>query len=189
VAEGAVEFELPAGDSDSIAVRIVFGQRYPAVAPVAYDAAGRWGPDPDRHILRDHQFCLYLGGVDEPNLRAPGGFGAWMIDLLLFLHQQLVCDAIQGRRFPGPEWPHGERAAYSQHLLEILQAFPEPERRDAWRAVRLSQVGRNWSCPCGSSRKLKRCHGAAVEELQRVARRAGLNNASYDELREIAHGS
>jgi hypothetical protein len=188
-AQGSIEFELPDGTGEAIEVRISFGRRYPVVPPIAYDAAERWEPDPDRHILSDHSFCLYFGGVEAPNLRTPGAFAVWMIDLVLFLHQQLVCDAIEGRRFPGPDWPHGERPAYAQHLVETLQTFPADKRSEAWRAVQLGHLGRNWPCPCGSGRKLKRCHGDALNELARAARRAGLETASYDDLEENARAA
>jgi len=188
-ADGPIQFELPDGSEEAIEVRILFGPRYPSVAPVAYDKAERWAPNPDRHILSDHSLCLYFGGVEVPDLRTPGAFVGWMIDLVLFLHQQLVCDAIRGRRFPGPDWPHGERPAYSQHLMETLQSFPADTRAEAWRAARLGQLGRNRPCPCGSGRKLKRCHGAALDELARIARRAGLESASYHELEENTHAA
>jgi hypothetical protein len=119
-------------------------------------------------------------------MRAAGAFAAWMTHLVLFLHQQLVCDAIGGRRFPGPEWPHRERPAYAQHLLETLQAFSVDRRAHAWQAVRARRVGRNWPCPCRSGRKIKRCHLTTLAELDRISRRAGLAKATYGELQEAA---
>ena len=186
IAHGPIELELPDGTLDPIEVRIVFGPNYPATPPDASDAAGRWPVDPDRHIVTDHRFCLYFDPVDEPDLRAPEAFAGWMIDLVLFLHQQLVCDAIGGRRFPGPEWPHRERPAYAQHLIETLQAFPIDRRAHAWQAVRARRIERNWPCPCQSGRKIKRCHLATLAELERVGRRAGLAKVTYSELMEAA---
>jgi len=189
VARGPIELELPDGGLDPVDVGIVFGSRYPAKPPDAYDAAGRWPVDPNRHIVAHHRFCLYFDRVDEPDMRAPDALAAWMVDLVLFLHQQLVCDAIGGRRFPGLEWPHREQPAYAQHLLETLRAFSPDERADAWHTVRARRTGRNWPCPCRSGRKIKRCHLATFAELERIARRAGLTNASYDELRDTARGA
>jgi hypothetical protein len=127
--------------------------------------------------------------VDAPDLRKPGALAAWMIDLVLFLHQQLVCDAIGGRRFPGPDWPHHEQPAYAQHLLEILQGFPPATRAHALHAVRSKRAGRNWPCPCRSGRKIKRCHIATLAELEGVGRRAGLSEATHAELQEHARGT
>lgn len=186
LAHGPIELELPDGAVDPVDVVIVFGPHYPAKPPDAYDAARRWPADPDRHIVADHRFCLYFDHIDEPNMRAPDALAAWMIDLVLFLHQQLVCEAIGGRRFPGPEWPHRERAAYAQHLIETLEAFPVDRRADVWQAVRARRMERNWPCPCQSGRKIKRCHLTTLAELKRVGRRAGLAKATYGELQEVA---
>ena len=189
IAHGPIELELPDGTLDPLEVRIVFGPTYPATPPDAYDATGRWPVDPDRHIVTDHRFCLYFDRVDEPDMRAAGAFTAWMIDLVLFLHQQLVCDAIGGRHFPGPDWPHRERPAYAQHLLETLQAFSVDRRAHAWRAVRTRRMGRNSPCPCQSGRKIKHCHLTTLAELERISRRAGLAKATYDEIQETAGGT
>lgn len=172
VAEGAIELVQPDGTTEAIAVCIVFGADYPATEPRAYDSARRWKPDPDRHILDNHSFCLDFIRVNPPDMRRGGALESWMTDLVLFLHQQLVYDAIAGQRFPGLEWKHGEAPALAQHLLELLGPFPAESRPAVWRALG-SGLGRNDPCPCGSQRKLKRCHGEQLFALKQTARGAG----------------
>ncbi|HMJ09970.1 MAG TPA: preprotein translocase subunit SecA [Polyangiaceae bacterium] len=43
-----------------------------------------------------------------------------------------------------------------------LEPLPDPERRSA--APAAPKIGRNDPCPCGSGKKFKKCHGAALED-------------------------
>ena len=185
VAHGTIELVQPDDTIIPVEVRIVFGVGYPGVEPIAYDAAPRWKPDVERHVLENHSFCLYLPGVEKPDLRNPHGFRGWLLDLVVFLHQQLVYDAIGGRRFPGPGWRRGQ-LAYADHLSRILEAFPSDRRIQVWTAVWRGQAERNWPCPCGSGRKVKRCHEGELAELRRVARLAGLATVEFHRLMELA---
>ena len=52
---------------------------------------------------------------------------------------------------------------YSDHPLECTCAECEARRADNRRFQEMTlgrKVGRNESCPCGSGKKYKKCHGA-----------------------------
>jgi hypothetical protein len=184
-AKGVVELECPDGTLEEIRVRIVFPPDHPAVGPVAFDAAKRWTPALERHILGDHSFCLYLEGVQAPDVATTAGLAGWLRDLVLFLQQQLIFDATG--RFPGPEWAHG-RAAYAQHLIDLLDDVPLERRHTFLDAVWDGKAERNWPCPCGSTRKVKRCHLDQIAEIKRVALRGGFSRARYEQLQEALNG-
>lgn len=184
MAIGTIEMELPSGKVERIEIRIEFGVGYPSRPPVAYDQAGRWPIDLDRHIVNRHAFCLYLRRVDEPDMHKPGAFEDYMFDLMLFLRQQLICDRIG--RFPGPQWPHGLPAAYATHVTEMLDGDLGEAASAAWDAIRVGRLPRNDRCPCGSGLKLKHCHLESWSALLSLSVDAELLNFDYAELREIA---
>lgn len=181
LAQGAVPLALPDGRIDPIEIRIEFGLDYPKKPPVVFDAAKRWLPDDDRHIPADHSFCLYLRGVDEPDLSLPSALKVFMLDIICFLEQQLIYDRIG--RFPGPQWPH-RRDAYALYIVEELIAEPQPE--ELWASISSTEPERNDRCPCGSGIKYKRCHLELVHRLDGVARSHSLKSFSYHDLKELA---
>jgi preprotein translocase subunit SecA len=46
-------------------------------------------------------------------------------------------------------------------VRDATAAAPQPQRPAASAAPK---IGRNDPCPCGSGKKFKKCHGAALEE-------------------------
>lgn len=186
VAEGPIRMELPDGTVDPIAVRIEFGGDYPSRPPRVFDVERRWPVDLERHIFDGHEFCLYLWGVDEPNLRPPDALLAFMADVVLFLRQQLICDSVG--RFPGPTWPHGKPAAYATYILESLSALPARRRTAVWHAIRTGRLPRNGRCLCGSHKKLKRCHLDAWRNVERAARQGDLRSLTLQGLEGATGG-
>jgi hypothetical protein len=180
VATGPIAMQMPDGSTDPVETRLEFPPGYPSRAPNVFDHVARWPIDPDRHIVDRHRFCLYLDGVDEPDLRAPVALEGFMVDVVLFLRQQLICDRIG--RFPGPTWPHYQRAAYATYITERLAELLPEQRFLVWEGIRTGLPARNESCLCGSARKAKRCHLDTWGELRRLARRAGLLDLTYPEL-------
>ncbi|MEZ4221619.1 MAG: preprotein translocase subunit SecA [Polyangiaceae bacterium] len=70
-------------------------------------------------------------------------------------HQQLLDHAVA--RHPGEEAPPEELL---QQMLESAHSAPPPARS----APPAPKIGRNDDCPCGSGKKFKKCHGAALED-------------------------
>jgi hypothetical protein len=182
-ARGEVPLLLPDGQIDSIDIEVDFHHGYVPGLPGVYDARHRWVSDDDRHIPWDHSFCMYLRGVDEPNLSRPSALRSFMLDVICFLEQQLIYDRVG--RFPGPQWPH-KRDAYARYIVEELGAEPRPAAARLWNAIRTGPSSRNEPCPCGSGMKCKRCHLDLVSALARIAARHGLRGYDYPSLTRFA---
>jgi hypothetical protein len=185
-AHGAVPMLLPDGRVDPIAIRLDFHARYPTSPPLVAATAGRFQPDLDRHVLEGGQFCLYLRDIDEPNLRRAEALHVFMLDIIVFLDQQLIFE--RTGRFPGPGWPHG-MSAYSLYVVEQLERESPGAAERLWKAARGSQPARNAPCSCGSGAKYKRCHLLLVTEIARIATRHDFSHYTYDELASQARAA
>jgi plasmid stabilization system protein ParE len=184
IARGAVPMLLPDGRIDPIEIQIVFAPPYPARLPRVFEVGGRFTPNADRHLVGEARFCLNLDGVGEPDLRAPDALRDFMCDVICFLEQQLIYERI--KRFPGPQWPHGEREAYARHIVEQLADQSPTAAARLWEAARGTQPPRNAPCPCGGGDKYKRCHLDLVTELARLATRHDLYRYDYESLERHA---
>lgn len=188
---GALSIELPDGTTEPIEVRIEFGHSYPLRPPRPYDAAGRWKPDSDRHIEPDGHFCLFLRGVDEPDMKPEGAILGFIGELAGFLRQQVVLDSQREfnprARFPGPDWPHGY-LAYELFVVRLLEQEPAEVREALWDAARRS-LSRTSACPCGSGTPYGDCHFTASKKLRRSAREANLHELPYGRLVQDAQAS
>jgi len=166
VAEGEVEVDVGAGCFEPVDLRIVFDGDYPNQPPRVFDRGRRWLPEDDRHLMSNTEFCLWLDHVDVPDVSTPAGLDRFLKRLLVFLHDQFVYDDLG--RWPGPEWPHGKRAAYAQHLIEqLLVTDPESFRR-LWPVLLGAPQRADRACPCGSGLVYGRCHRRAVDDLSWV---------------------
>jgi len=66
----------------------------------------------------------------------------------------------QGQQAPDPELPplhenHPDGAAFPNPGAGVSGSERNPDDPDSW-----GKVGRNESCPCGSGKKFKHCHGS-----------------------------
>jgi hypothetical protein len=184
---GCLPMELPDGRIEPVVIAVEVTAARGQVHAVAFDPERRWPAHPDRHVVSDHQFCLGLRNVDEPVIRSPADLLRWMADVVVFVRQQLIMEATLGG-FPGREWPHGERQAYSLHIIERLSAFPDHARPHHWDCLRgvAAWPLRNDPCSCGSGRKFKKCCLlAAKSELARLVQQADLESLEYEDLREV----
>jgi hypothetical protein len=184
---GPLPMELPDGRVEPVVLAVELTAAGGQVHAVAFDPEGRWPSDPERHIVREQQFCLGLRKVNEPVIRTPEDLMTWMADLIVFVRQQLVMEETPGG-FPGPDWPHGQRQAYALHILEQLAAVRAEARATHWDHLRGAAPWppRNDPCSCGSGRKFKKCClEAATPELMRIARGPELRSLAYDDLLEL----
>jgi hypothetical protein len=166
IAEGEVEVDIGAGCWDSVDISMIFDERYPRVPPQVFDLSRRWAPDDDRHIMANHEFCLWLPHVDTPKVEADSELREFALRLLPFLRDQFVYDDLG--RWPGRDWRHGRRAAYAQHLIEALNVTDPPMFRRLWPALLGQRPGPGGPCPCGSRIPYRRCHRPAIERLSWV---------------------
>jgi SEC-C motif len=161
-AEGEVDVDVGAGCFEQVDLRLEFGPKYPSRPPRVFDRRRRWESEDDRHIMAGGEFCLWLEHVDEPDVMTPSGLELFLKRVLVFLHEQFVFDTVG--RWPGPEWPHGGREAYAQHLIERLGVDLYSFRR-LWPVLLGAPQRPDRACPCGSGLVYARCHRDAVEGL------------------------
>jgi SEC-C motif len=166
-ATGEVDVDMGAGSWEQVDLRLVFSPPYPIRPPKVFDRAKRWTPNMDRHLMPDHEFCLWLALVDQPDVATPGGLREFLLRLLPFLRDQFVFDDVG--HWPGPEWAHGAQSAYAQHIIETLDLKDIATFRSLWPLVN----GRRWksarACPCGSGQPYGSCHERRVAQLLDVA--------------------
>jgi hypothetical protein len=167
LARGVVDVDAGAGRFEPVQIEMQFSAHYPDTPPRVWDRAGRWRPDPDRHIQRDGDFCLGLPGVDLPATTTLTEFNHFLGQLLVFLHDQFIFDA-RGR-WLGNAWEHGYKAAYTQFVCEALDV----RSATAARALGPIVTGRlprpHDRCPCGSGFAFRRCHADRVERVRSVS--------------------
>lgn len=110
----------------------------------------------------------YLVGVDLADPPWDDGADPEDLDNMLFPFLALAGEARRMAEESGEEWMAAEeetrmlseiRDGLANHLLDVRQywfdrSIPPTMRRDA------PKVGRNDTCPCGSGKKYKNCHGA-----------------------------
>jgi hypothetical protein len=162
-AVGEVEVDVGAGRWESVPLRLTFHAPYPAEPPTVYYRGNRWAPDLDRHLLNDCSFCLWLQGVDQPDVATEAGLEQFLLSLLPFLRDQFVFDDLG--EWPGEEWAHGAHAAYSQHLIEVLALADERQLRRLWSYLHGQRRKPSNTCPCGSGRTYENCHQEGVGRL------------------------
>lgn len=162
-ADGVLDIDIGAGCWAAVAIRMDFDPSYPTWPPRVYDHARRWKPDRDRHLMVDHEFCLSLAHVDTPDVTTPDGFREFLLRLVPFLRDQFVFDDLG--RWPGPEWPHGPRAAYAQHLIERLRITSQAAFEALWPLILGATQRSDRACPCSSGLLYGRCHQRHVQAL------------------------
>ena len=164
--DGIVEVDAGAGRFEPVQIEMQFSARYPHQPPRVWERGGRWSPHPDRHIYVDCEFCLGLPGVNLPVTTTPDDLEHFLGQLLVFLHDQFIFDAM--RKWPGHEWRHGYEAAFAQFVCETLDIRTEREARGLAPLVDRPQPRPNDRCPCGSGFPYARCHAARVERVKSV---------------------
>lgn len=145
---------------------MIFDEHYPRVPPRVFDLGRRWAPDDDRHLMANHEFCLWLPHVDTPKVEADSELREFALRLLPFLRDQFVYDDLG--RWPGRDWRHGRRAAYAQHLIEALNVTDPAMFRRLWPTLLGQRPGPGGPCPCGSRIPYRRCHQPTIERLSWV---------------------
>jgi hypothetical protein len=169
IAQGDVDVDVGAGCFEPVEIRMEFGREYPPKPPTVLDHGRRWRPTPDRHMFENYSFCLWLAGVDMPELATPEALRNFTLQVLLFLRDQFVFDDLD--RWPGHDWPHGESAAYGKYVVERLRVATMAEFDSLWPLVVGARARPNRACACGSPLPYARCHRSAVRDVSWIGRR------------------
>jgi len=149
-------------------VEIALPAEFPHALPIVWETGGRIPRVPERHInTADGSACVVL----------PDAF--WMsqdraeVSLLEFLrgpvHNFFLGQALveTGQPWPFGEWAHGA-SGVREHYAALL-GTSAPEAPAQLLRFALQQVKGHRSCPCGSGRRLRKCHGDLLRRIrQRV---------------------
>jgi hypothetical protein len=167
--EGQIRFVADCGIATPIRVRLTFPVDYPETEPRAFDAEDRFPHDADHHYFSDGQCCLWLDLASEWDSTDPEALLRFLDQLTLFFDRQLTYEATGV--WPGGERPHGWDSATVDFVLELLNGDQQLLEALTPTLANRPATGRNSPCPCGSTRKFKRCH---LETVERISRRVGL---------------
>lgn len=154
---------------DRFGVEIAVPREFPSVAPDVRETEGRI-PE-THHKLSRNRFCLgsptavRLQLLADPTL---GGFVERLVIPYLFSFAYFE----RHGRMPYGELEHGTDGI-RQHLAEL---FGMPSRDAAIAATRLAAMRKRSAnkrpCPCGSGRRLGRCHNQCVNHYRRLLGRS-----------------
>ena len=182
-AEGTIDVDAGAGCWEQVEIRIDFEADYPSRPPRVYDLGHRWKPELNRHLLKGHEFCLWLAYVDMPDVSTTDGLREFLLRIVPFLRDQFVFDDIG--HWPGPEWRHTRPAAYAQHVLERLGITDIKTFDGFWPVVLGAPYRADRDCPCGSRMPYGRCHRGDVHTLhwlRTLSVRSQISNAVRRQL-------
>ncbi len=169
---GAVTIGSESGLTTTIQTRIVAPDGYPDEEPTAFDVAERFPRDPDAHINPDGSCCLWVWWDSGWDGQQPDAILKFIDQLVIFFHKQLLFEATGRKRWPGEARGHGQ-AGYKEFVCEALNIDLALLPVFLSLLVSWPESDKYLPCPCGSTRKLRWCHAAAIEALfRKVGRRA-----------------
>lgn len=167
--DGTLGIPRNAGRIKHFGIRVLYPGGDPRELPDVYDPAGRFPPDPARHIEPDGRFCLWLPELAPYRaFSRPGGLTLFLARVQQFLELQMQYESRLAlglpHPWPGTDWAHGDAARHAwldqqqatlgrQRLARLIAATGNPLRPQA-------------RCPCGSGRPLRKCHERMLTGLR-----------------------
>lgn len=151
---------------DRYKLEIALPDDYPRSLPRVWETAGRIKRDPDRHTFKDGALCLGTPLSLWIDLR-----GDFRIERVLEIP---VRNFLIGNGLVelGEPWPHKERSHGARGLLEHFRELfgtGQPVMAATFlQAMAEDKVTKHSRCPCGSGRKLLKCHRDGFDALRRV---------------------
>jgi len=165
VVEGRLLVTSPEGPYDFFEVGIILSAEFPSEEPLVWETGGRIERIAARHIFEKTKHCC-LGVWEEWLLGSPEhSFTAYMRGPVNDYFVSQTWYESHG------DWPYGQR---SHDRLGIIESYCEilgiPTNEQRARAhlellSRLELKGHH-PCPCGSGRRLRRCHWDRMLKLQ-----------------------
>ncbi len=151
-------------------VRITFEEINPFRLPRAYQAGSTFAPEPDRHIGEDGWFCMWLRCQQPQYFADADGLAYYLADLREFLVLQYMYDDRKRRSITpywvGAQWDHGD-LGFRQWVREHVDTVAPAVRPRLFAALTRAPKPMA-SCPCGSRRMLRHCHGQWLRQLRAV---------------------
>jgi SEC-C motif len=149
---------------ETFEVIILVPRAYPYCVPVLFETSEILPRDIDWHISKGGVCCYDI----EHNLLVLSKKGIFLSDFIgtkiySYFANQLI-------RLGGGNYAGGE---YAHHFEGVVQYYQEMHGLSLQGTILVLQtllqplkLGRNGLCPCGSGRKLKKCHDLTMEELK-----------------------
>jgi len=149
---------------DRYSVEIEIPPDYPRSWPIVREVGGRIPRTSDCHINPDGSACLFL--PDEASIKLPKdlSFRNFLDGPVrnFFIGQSLV---ELNQPWPSGERPHGA-AGILEFYRELLGTQDLAIVRKYLEYLGKKEIKGHWPCPCGSGRKLRKCHRAQVYALR-----------------------
>lgn len=163
--------------SDRYEVSIAVPEDFPRALPAVRETAGRvprtFHTNPDRTLCLGSPTRLMLALHPDPSLER---FVTRCLVPYLYGHSHFERHGIM----PFSELHHGP-AGIRQDLLSLYGVRSETAVDDFVRLTALSvRVANKAPCPCGSGRRLGRCHNVRVNELRRLLGRRWFRSLRRD---------
>jgi hypothetical protein len=167
VLEGKLCFDLTCTEAgerikDSYLIQLQFPEDYPARPPEAREVGSKIASN--FHKSRDKTLCLdipsrvYMIFMENPTVRH---FIRVLLEPYLYAHSYW-------RKYNG-KMPFGDRAHYGDGIVDYYSEYFCVENKEAVIDLLELVVQRNYKqsamCPCGSRKKIKKCHGKIILDI------------------------
>lgn len=165
--EGRFDIDHEGQVVEAFSVRIQIAIESPRHPPAVWETGGRIPrvPDPHHVNLRDDSLCVQL--EEAYWFHYPQGLSlAEFLENPLRRHLAGQATVLRGGQWPD-EWSHGDSGRWEFYREVLETSDPDTLVRLMGRACRpLTKT--YLPCPCGSGRKLRKCHGPTLHKLQQA---------------------
>lgn len=148
-------------------LELLLADDHPCSAPLVWEIGNRIPRSRDRHVNpTDGTLCL---GLPEEIWK----IGSEGFELSTYLEGPVRTFLIGNSLFErGEKWPHGEWAHGASGICQFYGekiGFSDPATVcQLLEMLSKRRIKGHWLCPCGSGRKLRKCHVAQVMQLHRT---------------------
>lgn len=151
---------------DRYRIEIVLPDDYPAHSPRVWELGGRIPRKADRHTFLDGALCL---GTPLALRIALGGDFRLERVLDIPVRNFLIGNSLveQGEPWPHDEFSHGAEGML-EHLNELLGTERPVMAATFLQAMVEGGVSKHSRCPCGSGKKILKCHHAGFKALRPI---------------------
>ena len=153
---------------DDYDIEILIPDMYPQCPPDVQEVGGKILRCPDNHINDDGTFCF------GAPLAVKQTFSQYR-DLLWFVREQVVrflFNHSYKREFgirPDGELSHGPKGLL-EYYYELFNAQNNVTVLEFLRLLSVDQYNDHDLCPCGSGRKIRKCHYRLIKKMRRMSK-------------------
>ena len=147
--------------ADDYALRIIISNNYPSEIPIVYELSGKI-PSKYPHISVDRALCLGIRGDIACELEREPSLANFV--------DTIVQSALYSAKFylKYGRYPFGERKHGAQGILSYYEELFDADQATSFallQIIALEQYRGHSPCPCGSSQKLRNCHGKTLLDI------------------------